>query len=77
MTNDLVRIINDMECRGRLNQEDFPLVVQVLREFMELAAHPVVVNLTGAAALTVLDLISNPPEPNEALKNAMKKRREQ
>lgn len=35
-----------------------------------------VINLNFDSARVVLDLIANPPEPNEALKRAMQRRRE-
>ncbi|OGT99397.1 MAG: hypothetical protein A2X80_10035 [Geobacteraceae bacterium GWB2_52_12] len=35
-----------------------------------------VINLNFASARVVLDALANPPEPNEALKKAMKRRRE-
>lgn len=35
-----------------------------------------VINLNFASARVVLDALNNPPEPNQALKKAMKRRRE-
>ena len=52
------------------------LVQSALEKANEVLERERVIRLSAASAKTVFDLMENPPEPNERLKTAMKRREE-